>query len=165
MLRFEAPGFAPRTMQAAVSAGATTVLDVALTPLNTAGTAFCPATVNSTGLAPTITSNGATSLALNQLQLTVDRLPTTEVAAFTIGQNEIQAPMFQGVLCLGRPAYRIGLMNTGALGRVQTTLDLSRSPIVLGAGTTAAYQLFYRDHAAGGSALNYSPALRLTFCP
>jgi len=164
-LRFEAPGFAPRTLQAPVSAGATTALDVALTPLNTSGTVFCPATANSTGQVPTITSNGATSLGQNQLQLTADRLPAQEVAVFLLGQNETQMPMFQGVLCLGRPAYRLGLLNTGATGSVQSTLDLSQSPLALAAGTTVAYQLYYRDFAGGGTARNYSPALRLTFCP
>lgn len=164
-LRFEAPGFAPRTLPAPVSAGATTVLAVALTPLNTAGTTFCPATPNSTGQVPTISSNGATSLAQNQLQITVDRLPTQELAVFLLGQNEMLIPMFGGVLCLGRPAYRLGHINTGAAGNVQSNPDLSQSPIALSAGTTVAYQLYYRDLAAGGSARNYSPALRLTFCP
>jgi hypothetical protein len=165
LLRFEAPGFAPRTVPAVLSAGATTVLDVALTPLSTAGTTFCPATPNSTGQVPTIRSNGATSLGQNQLQLTVDRLPTQESAVFLLGQNQVQIPMFAGVLCLGRPAHRLGLMNTGATGNVQSTLDLSQSPLALSAGTTVAYQLYYRDLAAGGTARNYSPALWLTFCP
>ena len=164
-LRFEAPGFAPRTLQAPVMANTTSVLDVALTPLSTAGTTFCPATPNSTGQVPTISSNGATSLAQNQLQLTVDRLPTQEPAVFLLGQNQTSTPVFGGVLCLGRPAYRLGLLNTGAAGLVQSTLDLTQSQITLTAGTTVAYQLYYRDLAAGGPARNYSPALQLTFCP
>ena len=33
------------------------------------------------------------------------------------------------------------------------------------AGSTWGFQLAYRDPAAGGTMVNFSPALRVTFCP
>lgn len=165
MLRFDAPGFVSRTVAVPVSAGATTVLDVALTPIATGGTVSCPATANSTGQVPVIASNGQTSLAANQLQLTTDRLPANEPAAYLLGETLVQVPLFDGVLCLGRPAYRLAPTSTGATGVAHAAIDLALSPLPVGVGASLTFQLYYRDLASGGSGRNFSPALTVTLCP
>ncbi|MEZ6014774.1 MAG: M14 family zinc carboxypeptidase [Planctomycetota bacterium] len=162
-LRFEAAGFAPAVRQVVVQANATTTLDVDLDPLNGGATVFCPATASSTGLVPTIGPVGSTSVSANQFAVQVGGLPALELTALLLGQNLTQLQVFGGTLCIGRPQQRVGVAAADLLGSVQIPVNLAAAQV--SAGVSYGLQLYYRDLAAGGSQLNFSPALMLTFCP
>lgn len=162
-LRFEASGYVAATRVIAVSAGATTTLDVALDRISGGATVFCAGAPSSSGVAPTIAIVGSTSVAANQFSVQGGGLPSQQPVALLHGQNLVQIPAYGGLLCVGRPARRSAVHQADLLGSVNVPLDLTLAQI--GAGVTWGFQLYYRDPAAGGSQLNFTAALALVFCP
>ncbi len=164
----EAPGFLPATVSVQVPSTGGATLDVQLDPVGGGAVSFCPATPNSLGQVPLHYISGSASVGQNQFTLFVERLPGLQPVVFMAGQNFIQAPCFNGVLCLGRPSYRLSLGVADIFGIASTVVDLStpiQDQVMLLAGSTWGFQVAYRDPQAGGVGLNLSPALRIQVCP
>ena len=129
---------------------------------------FCPATPNTLGQVPLHYLAGSASVGQNQFTLFVERLPGLQPLVFMAGQHFIQAPCFNGVLCLGRPSYRLSLGVADIFGTATAVVDLSapiQDQVMLLAGSTWGFQVAYRDPQAGGVGLNLSPAFRVSICP
>ena len=167
-LRVEAPGYNSRTVNVMVGTSGTTVLDVALDATTGISSVFCNATANSTGLVPVISFLGSTSVAQNQFDLQAQRLPAHQPTSFFMGQSFGNRPVRGGVLCVRRPSFRLGVGMTDVFGLTSQVVDLAQ-PMHPGAtviaGATWGFQMVYRDPGAMGSQVNYTPALRVTFCP
>ncbi len=167
-LLVEAPGFLPATVSVQVPATGGGTLDVQLDPVGGGAVSFCPATPNSLGQVPLHYLAGSASVGQNQFTLFVERLPGLQPLVFMAGQHFIQAPCFNGVLCLGRPSYRLSLGVADIFGTATAVVDLSapiQDQVMLLAGSTWGFQVAYRDPQAGGVGLNLSPAFRVSICP
>ncbi len=164
----EAPGYLPATVSATVPSTGGATLDVQLDPVGGGAVSFCPATANSLGQVPLHYLVGSSSVGQNQFTLFVERLPGLQPVVFMAGQNFIQAPCFNGVLCLGRPSYWLTLGVADVFGIASTAVDLTapiHDQVMLLAGSTWGFQVAYRDPQAGGVGLNLSPGLRVQICP
>lgn len=164
----EAPGFLPETISVSVPSTGGLTVDVQLDPIGGGAVSFCPATSNSLGQVPLHYLLGSSSVSQNQFTLFAERLPGLQPVVFMAGQNFIQAPCFNGVLCLGRPSYWLSVGVADVFGIASTAVDLStpiHGQVMLLAGSTWGFQVAYRDPAAGGVGLNLTPGLRVQVCP
>lgn len=164
----EAPGFLPATVSVQVPSMGGATLDVQLDPVGGGAVNFCPATPNSLGQVPLHYLSGSASVGQNQFTLFVERLPGLQPLVFMAGQSFIQAPCFNGVLCLGRPSYPLSLGVADIFGTASVVVDLSapiHAQVMFLAGSTWGFQVAYRDPQAGGVGLNLSPALQVQICP
>jgi len=167
-MRVEATGYTTRDVQVTIAAAGGTTFDIGLDAVGSGAVVFCNATANSTGQVPTISVNGSSSIAQNQFTVVVERLPALQLAFLFMGQNFVQRPVFGGVLCIDRQSYRFPLTPVDLFGYTAQTVDLTQPTHQLSSvavGSTWGFQLIYRDPAAGGWGLNYSPGLSVTFCP
>ena len=166
-LRFEAPGYSPRSVQVVAPASGGATVDVALDPIGAGGTVYCAALPNSTGLPAILNVVGSSSIAANQFTLSAEVLPSFQPALFTTGQNQVNRPVFDGVLCIDRPRFPLGVVTADVFGTASIAVDLSQ-PVhqlaIITAGSTWAFQAIYRDPGAA-SGRNFTPGLSLTFCP
>ena len=167
-LRIEASGYQARDVPVTISANGGAILDVELDRVGGGAITFCSATANSTGQIPTLTVVGSASITQNQFLLVVEHMTSAQPAYFFMGQTLVQRPVFGGVLCVDRLSFRFPPAPADLFGYTSQVVDLVQ-PIhplaVLTAGSTWGFQLLYRDPAAGGWGLNFSPAVRVTFCP
>jgi len=162
-LRFEAPGYVTQVIAVTINSGTTTTREVALDPVAGGGTVLCNATPNSTGVVPTLTLVGSTSLAANQLAFQASGLPANQPTTLLLGTNFVSTPQFNGTLCIARPRPAFGIVQSGANGTVMLPADFVRAGLVV--GETFGAQGYFRDPAAGGGTRNFTPALSLTVCP
>ena len=128
-------------------------------------TNFCQATPNSTGLPAVVSFTGSCSIAANDLSLQVGPMPDG-FGFFFYGQStQPEAPVGDGVLCLGSQLFRSApAQATGNL--LSTPFDLAAPPVpaaTILSGSTWSFQLVFRDLAGGGAGFNFSNGLQLTF--
>jgi len=124
--------------------------------LNTFGSSYCAAVMNSTGAASIISASGFTSIAANSLILSANNLPA-------------QIPLFNGYLCVGPSGLqRFLAVNVPSGGIVTEAVDLSASAaggLDVVAGQPYHFQRWNRDPAAGGASANFSNGVEVVFSP
>jgi uncharacterized membrane protein len=134
------------------------------------GTAsFCITSPNSVGSGALIGSNGNTSVAANQFQLSATGLPANVNGIFFYGPQAQQVPFGNGVSCVGSGGigtFRLPMYTSSASGAASHMVDFASLPAAgqITPGSTWNFQAWYRDAAAGGAMFNTSDALRATFC-
>jgi FG-GAP repeat/Lectin C-type domain len=118
---------------------------------------YCTATANSTGVPSVIGADGSPLMTDNAFTLEAWDLPLNEFAYFLMSESTAFVPGFggsMGNLCVGSPIVRLnnssdggGVLNSGASGQVNLTLDLTSLPqgIVLAPGDVWYFQLWHRD--------------------
>ncbi len=133
------------------------------------GMSYCsPATVNSTGVAATLTGLGTPSVAANDLRLVARGLPQQSFGYLIVSRTQGTVSMpagSAGTLCLGGLIGRfVGqIQNSGATGEFTTTVDLLQTPQPMGAvagqaGDTWNFQAWFRDITPSGSS-NFTDGL------
>lgn len=133
-------------------------------------TSTCVRSLNSSGFDGALSAVGSPSLTTNSLRLVAQGLPANTSGTFFYGFAPILAPLGNGVLCIAPPLYRLqGVVQANAQGRGEFDLDLQElsnpsRPGAVAPGTTAYFQLWFRDPAGGGAASNTTDALLVPFC-
>lgn len=131
---------------------------------------YCQSFPNSSGVAATIDWQGNTSHTANAFVLTAQGAPAGTPAMFFYGTQPGGAIFGNGILCSAPGSIlRLGpAQNTDGAGAITRALDLTAAPAVSGAGrllpgSTAYFQLWFRDPAGGGP--NLTNGLSVTFVP
>ena len=139
------------------------------------GSAYCSATVNSTGSAGSLFAVGSDSVARGNIVLLAEGLPAHSFGFFLTSPAQgyvLQPGGSQGVLCLGGAIGRYAvpgqLQNSGASGRISLSLDLAQHPTPTGfvtvqSGETWYFQGWYRDSFGGGLTSNLTDGIEVTF--
>ncbi len=127
----------------------------------------CPATVNSSGDAATLAGTGVPSLSQIGLTFSVSSAPADRPVQFLYSSSPVQLPFGDGWLCVspysGVRRLSAVLLTDGS-GAASITPDFDGSPIA--ALSSWHFQVWFRDtDAVGGSGINTTNALRITFCP
>jgi len=115
--------------------------------------------------------SGSTSVAADDLQLTVDLLPPNRSCLLVRGKTQIaQTQIGEGWRCIGAPFFRMGSGSTGANGVFTRGPGIvlashAKKPLIR-SGETWKFQLWYRDSAIGcGETSNISNGYAVTFTP
>jgi len=131
---------------------------------------FCNAAPNSVGAGALMGSNGAFSVSANSLVLTATGTPD-QFGIFFYGATQLNGgagvPFGNGTLCIDSPVSRLDIELASGNTLVHA-LDMTTPPTPGGqitGGSTWNFQAWYRDPAAGGSNVNLSDGLEITFCP
>jgi len=138
------------------------------------GTVYCdPAALNSTGSPATITAEGSSLVADNDVTLTIESLPANTVGYFLTSQTQGFTPNAggsQGNLCLGGSIgrYISSVLSSGPSGTYSLQLDLTAVPQPTGfvgvtAGETWNFQSWYRDQLLGFPSSNFTEAIEILF--
>jgi|GEM_PF-1719914 len=120
------------------------------------GTEFCDATENSTGRIGRLFATGSAVAADDDLLLRAECCPPGKVGIFFYGPLQVQAPLGDGLRCVGGLLRRLGPpLTTDAVGAAERELDLSSEPAL--SDITAAvpiemhFQFWHRDGAGGSN--------------
>ncbi|MEM6676069.1 MAG: hypothetical protein AAF726_24685, partial [Planctomycetota bacterium] len=128
---------------------------------------FCSANANSTGAPAYLTATGAPSLAANDLSFTASPVPENTFAILFFGDGIAQVPLGNGVRCVGGGVIRrlVAERATGSVWRYD--LDATAPPAggLFAPGSQWHFQAWYRDPLGGGSGLNLSDGVSVTFAP
>ena len=115
--------------------------------------------------------SGSTSVAADDLVLTVDLLPVNQACILIRGKNEnVQTQLGEGWRCIGTPFYRLGQQSTGPNGVYTRGPGLGGASTASGAriqpGETWHFQLWYRDLVSQcGNYSNVSNGYSVRFTP
>ena len=129
-------------------------------------TNYCTAVPNTTGAAASITSSGSSSFSANDLVLISSGLPSLTFGLFFYGQNQAQAPVGDGNLCINNPFYRLPPLQASNFGTAIYALDLNNIPNPAGqisAGETWNFSFWFRQVSPAG--FNFSNGMTVEFCP
>ncbi len=132
---------------------------------------YCVATANSAGGGALLTALGSSSLAANDLVLSIGGAPVNQPGLFYYGSTQISTPFGDGVRCVGGGISRFNpALISDAGGQVSRSIDLTLPPASSGVGQISAgdtwnFQFWYRDPSAGASGFNLSDGLSIVFCP
>ncbi len=141
--------------------------DVKITALTSPPTSYCLTSPNSVGNGAVIGFTGLTSVAQNDLFLTVGGAPPNQFGIFYFGDGQVQLPFGLGFRCVGGSIIRlVPALPIGSGGTASLKLDFDSAPVAgkLIPGSTWFFQFWYRDPAAGGAGFNLSDGLQATFC-
>ncbi len=148
--------------------GSSIIVDnVTVVLISGAPSSYCLTSPNSTGSGAVIGSTGLTSVAENQLFLTVDAAPPGQFGIFYFGDGMVQLPFGLGFRCVGGDIGRfVPALPISAGGTASQKVDFTLPPAAgkLIPGTTWFFQFWYRDPSAGGAGFNLSDGLQATFC-
>lgn len=128
---------------------------------------FCDAAANSSGAAARMGASGSASVAANELVLHASPLPVGQAGIFFFGASATQAPLGNGVRCVGGPGLT-RLPVAVAAGSVLThALDLASLPVagLIVPGTTWHFQAWFRDPLGAPTHVGLSDALSVSFTP
>lgn len=128
----------------------------------------CRATANSTGSRATCRIDGTASVAANNLVLIGEELPPGTAGLFFYGPQPVIAPLGNGLLCIGGDLQRLDVEFADGGGTMRHSLDLGvpRPPsTTITAGSSWAFQAWFRDVGAGGAGSNTSDGLVVSFVP
>lgn len=127
----------------------------------------CPATVNSTGFAATLSATGTPSISQSGFTLSVGSAPADRPVQFLYSSSPVQLPFGDGWLCVSpySGVRRLSsVLLSDASGSITLNPSFAGSPIT--ALSTWHLQAWFRDTGVvGGSGINTTNALRVTFCP
>jgi hypothetical protein len=128
---------------------------------------YCSTAPNSAGSGALIGTVGSTSIAANDLVLTVSAAPSNTPGIFYYGTSQLSVPFGDGFRCAGGTLSRLSVVFTDAGGSTSYALDFTNpsSPVAsLLSGDTRNFQFWFRDAPFGGVGYNLSDALSVTFC-
>lgn len=132
------------------------------------GTNYCTSTVNSTGVASTISATGSASIAANDLVISAVDLPT-QPGIFIAGPSPAQIPFFNGFLCIDPNGLQRFLSVASPTGGVVTeAVDLATAAaggLNAMSGSSYFYQRWNRDPMGGGGNANFSDGLDVLYSP
>ena len=132
----------------------------------------CSASQNSAGTAAQLSFDGPISVSNNFLHLAIDGGVPNQVGFFFYGEELIQQPFGDGVLCAGPGTLGLKRIGSPVLldqdGFVLMQVDMTQAPMGSGPaawtpGSTWTVQFLYRDQAAGGAGFNLSDAVHVMF--
>lgn len=130
---------------------------------------FCNSVANSTGFEAQLQSAGSNSVSANNFVLVASNCPPTEPGLFVYSASTASVSFFNGVRCVGQPFIRIlPIVVSNGSGIATTTLDLLNPPSANGQIQpleTWYFQYWFRDSSGGGTQVNTSSGLAVTFCP
>lgn len=132
--------------------------------------AYCASLPNSASSGAQISYFGSTSLATNDLNLSVSGLPVGTPGLVFFGPNQIATLFGDGVRCVGGGITRLSPVQSDLFGFVNIALDLNSPPFDSGSGAatvgeSANFQYWFRDPSFGTAGYNTSDALQVTYCP
>jgi hypothetical protein len=139
------------------------------------GTNYCTANPNSTGQRAAMSAAGSRFVVDNDVRLAASSLPLNAFGFFLTSRSQgfVANPGgSQGNLCLsgsiGRYVGPGQIQNSGALGRVALSIDLTAQPTPIGpvsvvAGDTWNFTCWYRDAVGGVATSNFADGLELNF--
>jgi hypothetical protein len=140
------------------------------------GQAYCsPGAVNSTGAPGTIRVEGSPLVAQNNLRLIAESLPLNAFGFFLTSRTQGFVMMpggSMGNLCLGGSIGRyVGpgqIMNSGATGAIQLTVNLTQHPTPTGfvsvlPNDTWNFQAWHRDAVGGVATSNFTNGVSVLF--
>jgi hypothetical protein len=132
----------------------------------------CPSTPNSTGFGATLSSTGVASLTTPGFTMSVAAAPANRPVKFLYSSAAAQLPFGDGWMCISpyTGLSRLGgVLLTDAAGIATLPLDFAGSPLLNGTfagNSTWHFQAWFRDTGVvGGTGINTTNALRVTFCP
>ncbi len=134
---------------------------------------YCVATINSSGGAATMSTEGSLSISANDLVLVAEPCPKHQFGFFFYGSTRVQIPLGHGYLCVG--AGTVGLQRLVPVAQVNNQniaryfVDFTLPPMNSGAGqvfsgSTWNFQFWFRDPPAGSPTYNLTDAVAITFC-
>jgi hypothetical protein len=130
---------------------------------------YCIAAPNSAGSGAVMGASGTTIVANNDFTLEVSGCPTNEFGIFFYGEAPAQIVLGDGWRCIGGSVVRLfPVQNTGATGAAGRLLDFDSLPPgeSIAAGSSYYFQFWHRDPGGpGGTGINLSDGLSVTFCP
>ena len=165
----------PATPDTGVTGGQVAVVDMGAYEFQAGavGISFCSNTLNSTGSGGLLTGRGSEVATDNDITLTASGLPPGQFMLLAVSASVDSIPFAggsQGTLCLGGAIGRYNgqIVNSGAAGSVDLSLDLTSIPVPGGpaaamAGDTWIFQGWYRDAIFGIPVSNFTSALRVEF--
>ncbi len=138
------------------------------------GTNFCgPANTNSSGASAVIDATGSVRVAVNNLTLVAEDLPSSSLGIFLTSDtpNFVMNPGgSQGNLCLGGAIGRYVRPGepqiSDATGRIALTVDLNQHPgpsgtVLVVPGDTLRFQAWFRDSISGTATSNFTDGLAI----
>ncbi len=141
--------------------------------LELVGASECTAQLNQTGYAASITASGSSSLAADNLHLTLTDVPPSAtvllLASRAAGFVANPGGSF-GNLCLSGPLGRFPASLSTTSGAWFHEVDTDQIPTPMGTvavmqGETWRFQAWFRDHPAGVPGSNFTDAIAVTFVP
>lgn len=126
--------------------------------------------LNSTGQGAVLRAVGSTSVAADDLLLSVTQMPQQTTGVFVVGDAQLQPPLSlrAGLLCAGGTIARYAGESAGALGAYSLSGPVSLSQGLIQAGDSYVFQAWYRDLtplAPCGATSNLSNSVLVTFAP
>lgn len=130
---------------------------------------YCSATPNSLGVPGKMGFSGTTSIAANNLVVTVSQIPPNAFNIYIMSLSSANIPMANGFRCVGDPFFRIGQQNATPQGTGSMPVNLNGfGPPVsshINPGEHLYFSNYYRNAAAGGANANLADGLDVTLCP
>ncbi len=128
---------------------------------------YCVLTPNSAGPGAAMGWSGSTSVAANNFVLSVTGAPPSTTGLFFFGSfTGVFGPFGDGNLCVPAPRHRLGVQTVDGSGGASRIVDLTTFPgTLLTPMSTASFQFWFRDAAAGGAGFNLSNAIWSPFFP
>lgn len=134
--------------------------DLCASPTN-----YCAATANSTGNPATIFFGGSQNALDNNAILQAENLPGGQFGLFYYGDAQANAPIGNGVRCVGGNFFRLPVGMIDGLGTFSQVLDIASPPSAAGQisnGQTWHFSFWYRDTVGAG--FNFSDGIAVEFC-
>jgi choice-of-anchor B domain-containing protein len=133
-------------------------------------TGYCTGAPNSVGAGALIGHSGSTSLANNDLVLSVSGLLPGGPGLFFYGPDQSSLPFGEGLRCVDGQLIRLSAQFADVLGLLDRSIDFSAPPFssgpgVVNAGDVRNFQYWYRDPSGGPAGFNTSDALEINICP
>jgi hypothetical protein len=138
-------------------------------PVDPFPTTTCTSLPNTTGATTALGWTGSVSVQRNDLELLVTGGVPNEFGLFFYGANPANAPLGDGVRCIGQPFYRLlPPVQMDAFGATSWSLDLTAPPqpgSEILPGSTWHFQFWHRDDPSQGSGSNLSDAIQISWWP
>ncbi|MEL6714395.1 MAG: hypothetical protein AAFP86_11515, partial [Planctomycetota bacterium] len=140
------------------------------------GTPFCDTgNPNSTGAPGLMAAAGSTSVAANDVLLSVSSVPPGQFGIFLTSLTQTPpTPVADGFLCLGlligRYQHEGDVWQAAADGTASLQIDLASIPSPTGpvaamAGESRSFQAWHRDANPAGPSANFTTGVEITFVP
>lgn len=133
---------------------------------------YCTSASNSASpFGAEIWSHGSLSVATNGFSLEAGHCPPGQFGLFYYGPDAVSIPFGDGFACVAPGSlgvFRFTPIGIDASGVATFPVDFDAPPELDGeitAGSTWAFQFWYRDPPGGPAAFNLTDGLSVTFCP